>query len=149
MREERIADEYFVYQSARFGIAAAGIRRVLRIRRLDFDFVVVPYAGVDRLAFWNVARMALVLTRKKAVWLSCDSVRQFEEVGKCPSISIGERWRQIRSMQGLREAILGVLKVPLLCLFYLAGMLSLAMLAMVLIPLVWLKPAHGEGGKVV
>jgi hypothetical protein len=146
-RKEGIADEYFAYQAARFGIAAAGAGLVLRLRRLDFDFVIAPYIGVDRLAFWNVARVALVLTRKKAVWLSCDSLHHFEEAEKCPSISFGERWRHARSMQGMREAILRLLKVPFLCLFYLAAMLSMAMLATVLIPLVWLKPAHREDGN--
>jgi len=140
IEETEAVDEIQAYRSSRFGLRAAGARLLFALRRRRFDYVIVPTTGAHWLPFWNVGRVALAIGGRTAVWLPCDRTAETIDLDRCLPISV-HAWRRSASVSTrLRALALTGLKWPLLTVFYGVSMILLAILALVLLPLVWLKP---------
>jgi len=136
-----------IYDGARLGVAAAGLRRIRRLTRRRFDIVVVPYAG-DRRDYWNVARLALAVRGGATLWLPCDRLPERGDLqAVLPRVALVDWWRETRATTRLRLLLLGAIKWPALIAGYALGMVALAALAAILLPLVWLKPSPDEQGR--
>jgi hypothetical protein len=133
-------DAYEIYEGHRMGIAAASPRRLVHLARRRFDVVVVPYVG-DRRDYWNVARLALAIRGGLTLWIRCDALpRAGDPLVVLDRVSLADWWRDTRAPAQLRLLLLRIAKWPALVVAYVVGMIFLAVLAAILIPLVWLKP---------
>jgi hypothetical protein len=140
LEEAGVIDACEIYEGRRLGIAAAGLRRLIELGRRRFDVVVVPYVG-DRRDYWNVARLALAIRGRVTLWIKCDGLPS----GGDPQlvldrVVLADWWRETRTPARLRLLLLRALKWPALVAAYALGMVFLAVLAVILMPLVWLKP---------
>lgn len=133
-------DEIHPYRSRQFGLLAAGAALLLRLRRRRFDCVIVPFVGTRWLPFWNVGRMALAIGAHRTVWLPCEAATPDVDLERCPSVSFRDWRRSVGVLTRVRLAVLRLLTWPLLTVFYVGSMALLMGLAVVLLPLVWLKP---------
>lgn len=143
---EQVVDCIIPYVRPRFGLLAAGPKLLWQLRCRRFDRVLVPYVGPSWRPFWNVGRMAGMATGKETLWLPCDPASA-GNLEICHRVSLAEWLSQLQSVTGVRWLVLQALKWPFLCLFYLVAILFLSVLALLLIPLVWLKPAEDGVGR--
>lgn len=138
-----VVDACEIYDAPRLGVFAAGLGRIRRLAKREFDVVIVPYAG-DRRDYWNVARFALALRGGATWWLRCDLAEQGASADAVlRPVSLADWWRETRTIARLRNAALGAIKWPALVAGYVIGMAALTALAAILLPLVWLKPSEG------
>ena len=140
LEEAGVIDACEIYEGQRMGIAAWGPRRLADLARRRFDVVVVPYVG-DRRDYWNVARLALAIRGRVTLWIKCDGLPN----GGDPQLVLDrviltDWWRETRTLGQLRLMVLSAVKWPALVIVYVLGMVFLAVLAAILLPLVWLKP---------
>jgi hypothetical protein len=140
LEQAGVGDAYEIYEGPRMGIAAGSPRRLMELARRRFDVVVVPYVG-DRRDYWNVARLALAIRGRLTLWIKCDALPS----GGDPRVVLdrvvlADWWRETRTPAQLRLLLLRAAKWPALVVAYVVGMVFLAVLATILIPLVWLKP---------
>jgi hypothetical protein len=140
LEEAGVIDACEIYEGQRMGIAAWGPRRLADLARRRFDVVVVPYVG-DRRDYWNVARLALAIRGRVTLWIKCDGLPS----GGDPRlvldrVVLADWWRETRTLAQLRLMVLRAVKWPALVIVYVLAMVFLAVLAAILLPLVWLKP---------
>ena len=132
------ADGVVPYPGAAYGVLHAGLRLVLSLRRQRYDAVIVPFTGRGRDAFWNVARLALLLGASETLW-------QRVEPAATPAwtrVSLHDWWAGQSIATRIRHGLSKTLAVPALLAAFVVAMAGLALLAAILLPFVWLKPAH-------
>jgi hypothetical protein len=139
------ADEVLRYSPTRYGIVAAGLRRigVLRVRR--FDLVLVPYIGRSWLPFWNVGRFALALRGLDTRWLAAESASTSVDLTRCEAVTIRAWSRAMGPGRRARLALVALLKWPALLTATVLGLAVLAIVAPVLFLFVWLTPPPENG----
>lgn len=133
-----VADAVVPYRGAAYGVLHAGLRLVLSLRRQRYDVVIVPFSGRGRDAFWNVATLALLFGARETLW-------QRLEPAATPAwtrVSLHDWWAGQSIVTRTRHGLSRALGVPALLAAYVVAMASLALLAVMLVPFVWLKPAH-------
>jgi hypothetical protein len=99
------------------------------------------------LQFWKASGVQFDVGEETSVWFSRNHPARAADLKTCRRAPLAEIWRRISPMPEIRRmiararrALLGALKWPFLGVFYIISMLFLALLAVVLVPLVWLKP---------
>jgi hypothetical protein len=141
------ADEIVRYSPVRFGLFAAGLRRLAALRARRFDLVLVPYAGSSWLPFWNVGRFGLALGGGATRWLAAETAGASVDISGCEAVSLRAWSRTTTPGRRVRLALLALLKWPALLTATLLLLAGLALVTPVLFLFVWLTPteqAHGN-----
>lgn len=140
-----LADRVEVFDGHRLSIITAGPQRLWRLIRQRYDVIVVPYTG-SRRAYWNVVRLAWAVRGRSVVWLPCDGLAELQSTSRMAPATLADWWREQSVAANLRTAALKAVKWPLLVMLYGVGMTALTILALILLPMVWLAPS-GERGR--
>lgn len=135
------ADAVVAYPASAFGILPAGFRLILSLRRRRYDAVIVPFTRRGQEAFWNVARLALLFGGRETLWQSAEPAG----ASSWAPVSLRQWWASRPVVTRVRDGVARMLTVAALLMAYLVGMAGLTVLALVLLPFVWLRPAPQDG----